>query len=836
MMQQYLRIKSEHQDKLLFYRMGDFYELFFDDAERAAQLLGITLTRRGTSAGQPIPMAGVPFHAADGYLARLVSLGESVAICEQFGDPAGKGPMQRAVARIVTPGTLTDSALLDERRDRPLLCIAPASNDAPLGLAWLNLAAGRFAVAECAADQLGGALERIGAGEILVRQAFRHPALTGQGALRELASGLFDATHAHARLREQFDDAELDHLSPALLAAAGALLDYALSTQSGGLPHIRKLTLEDDEQYVGMDAATRRNLEIDLTLQGESSPTLLSLLDTCTSSMGSRRLRHWLHHPLRDHDRLRDRQRAIDVLLAATSMRSALRAQLQGLADIERIASRIALGNARPRDLSGLRDSLARIPALRETCAAVAGDSAWLDALHLRCVPPAALYDRLARAVREEPSLVLRDGGVIADGYDTELDELRGLQQHSGEFLLDLEARERERTGIATLRVEYNRVHGYYIELTRAQAEHAPADYLRRQTLKNTERYITPELKAFEDKALSAAERALMREKLLYEQLLESLRPDIPALLRLADALADLDVVATLAERAEALDFSPAEFVDEPGIDIRAGRHPVVESRVHPFIPNDVRLTRERQMLLVTGPNMGGKSTWMRQTALIVLLACCGSHVPATQARIGPIDRIFTRIGSSDDLAGGRSTFMVEMTETAHILRHATQHSLVLLDEIGRGTSTFDGLALAWSVAWQLADQTRAWTLFATHYAEMTRLAEMLPQVSNVHVEARDHRDGIVFLHHIEEGPASRSYGLQVAALAGVPEAVIIAARKKLAELEQEAAPRQPDLFSLTPTVTDIPPALQLLRTTDPDQLTPRAALELLYRLKALDS
>ncbi len=838
MMQQYLRIKAEHTDKLLFYRMGDFYELFFDDAVRASQLLGITLTTRGATAGQPIKMAGVPYHAAEQYLAKLVKSGLSIAICEQVGDPAtSKGPVERRVARIVTPGTVTDAALLDEHKDNLLLTISPADNDI-LGLAWLNLSSGAFFISEIPTQQLTATLERIAPAEILIADDAEYPAITDSISLHRLPAWHFDRKRAQELLCQQFATHDLraygcDDMSNAL-QAAGALLQYAHSTQRGQLPHINGLQVARDNEFVGMDAATRRNLEISETLRGEAAPTLLSLLNTCATHMGTRRLRHWLHHPLRDRDILRLRSSAISTLVTAPREREQLHQQLRECGDIERISARIALASARPRDLSGLRDSLSLLPALQPLLAQL--DNPLLTQLAADCAPQTALHTKLAAALRPEPAVVLREGGVIADGYDTDLDELRGLQTNSGEFLIALEARERERTGIATLRVEYNKVHGFYIEISRAQADNVPDDYRRRQTLKNAERYITPELKAFEDKALSAADRALAREKMLYDALLADLLTHVPALQILAAALAQIDTLCCLAERASTLNFCPPELVDDNVISIIAGRHPVVESRIAEFIPNDTQLSRSRQMLLITGPNMGGKSTYMRQTALVALLACCGSWVPASSARIGTIDQIFTRIGSSDDLAGGRSTFMVEMTETAHILHNASKHSLVLLDEIGRGTSTFDGLALAWAVARQLAEKTRAYTLFATHYFELTQLPNSLRQIANVHVQAIEHKDRIIFLHSIQDGHASQSYGLQVAALAGVPPATISAARRKLAELEQAAThdAQQPDLFSIA-AVAPAHPAIELLNGINPDDLTPKAALELLYTLKSLN-
>ncbi len=845
MMQQYLRIKAEHPDKLLFYRMGDFYELFFDDAVRAAQLLGITLTTRGSSAGAAIKMAGVPYHAAEPYLAKLVKQGLSVAICEQIGDPAAaKGPVERQVARIVTPGTLTDAALLDDRRDSLLLAIAAPAKAGLLGLAWLNLASGRFCVSEIAAEQLPATLERIAPAEILVAENAGFTALKHSAGIRKLSALDFNVKRAQEMLCEQFAILDLKaygcaHMT-AGIAAAGALLHYAKNTQGGALPHIQRIVTEQDDAYVRMDANTRRNLEISQTLQGDDAPTLLSLLDTCSTSMGSRRLRHWLHHPLRDRHIVLQRQAAISDLVEQSPLRLRLDKLLASCVDVERISGRIALENVKPRDLSGLRDTLALLPLLQESLEAL--NNPWSCEMAKLCRPLPDLHHLLGRAIQPEPAAQVREGGVIAAGFDAELDELRNLQSDSGAFLVALEIRERERTGIAGLRVEYNRVHGYYIEIGRTQTASVPADYQRRQTLKNAERYITSELKEFEDKALSAADRALAREKYLYDDLVCGLLAQVPVLQQLASALADLDTLCTLAERAAALNFCRPELTGEALIDIVGGRHPVVEQRLSDFIPNDTLLTRNRQMLLVTGPNMGGKSTYMRQTALIVLLACCGSWVPAREARIGVIDQLFTRIGSSDDLAGGRSTFMVEMTETAYILHNASAQSLVLLDEIGRGTSTFDGLALAWSIARQLAEKIGAYTLFATHYFELTQLPAHWQQIVNVHVAAVEYKDRIVFLHNIKEGPASQSYGLQVAALAGIPGTVIAAARRKLVELEVAAAPHRPqaDLFD-NPCVEPALPApghaaVDLLETVDPDQMTPKTALDLLYTLKSLVS
>ncbi|SPA47127.1 DNA mismatch repair protein MutS [Cupriavidus taiwanensis] len=866
MMQQYLRIKADHPDTLLFYRMGDFYELFHDDAEKAARLLDITLTARGSSNGVPIRMAGIPFHSADQYLARLVKLGESVAICEQIGDPAtSKGPVERKVVRIVTPGTLTDAALLPDKADTFLMAVHQQTTRrgvSKTGLAWLNLASGELRLMECEAALLGRELERIRPAELLYADGIELPALAC--ARTRLPEWHFDQDAGTRRLREQLGVASLDPFGcaglGAALGAAGALLNYAATTQGQSLRHVQGVKVERESEYVGLDSATRRNLELTETLRGGESPTLFSLLDTCCTAMGSRALRHWLHHPLRDPAVPQARQQAIGVLIDQGT--DALRTALRRLADVERITSRLALLNARPRDLSSLRDTLRALPEVQACLQDDQGSLLLVQTLQDLAVPQDCL-DLLVRAVAEEPATVMRDGGVIARGFDAELDELRDISENCGQFLIDLEARERARTGIANLRVEFNRVHGFYIEVTNGQADKVPDDYRRRQTLKNAERYITPELKAFEDKALSAQDRALAREKQLYDGLLQALLPHIGELQRVAAALARLDVLAALAERAQTLDWSAPERVAENVVDIVQGRHPVVEGQLAAesvaFIANDCQLNEARKLLLITGPNMGGKSTFMRQTALIVLLACVGAYVPARRAVIGPIDRIFTRIGAADDLAGGRSTFMVEMTEAAGILHHATPASLVLMDEIGRGTSTFDGLALAWAIARHLLSHNRSHTLFATHYFELTQLPQEFPQAANVHLSAVEHGDGIVFLHAVQDGPASQSYGLQVAQLAGVPQPVIRAARKHLAWLEQQSADATPtpqlDLFAAPPTpdgdeawddddaaMAAPSPALapeqaaviDALADLDPDTLTPRAALEALYRLKAL--
>ena len=843
MMQQYLGLKAQYPDTLLFYRMGDFYELFFEDAEKAARLLDITLTTRGQSAGQPIRMAGVPFHAVEQYLARLVRLGESVVIAEQVGEPgATKGPMERAVSRIVTPGTLTDAALLEDRRDSLLLAVTV--HRGMLGLAWLNLANGDLRVLECPSDQLQSQFERLRPAEVLIPDGLSLPLVESLSlVLRRLADWQFDQETGLRLLSGHFGTRDLagfgaDRLGVAI-AAAGALFEYARSTQRQSLAHITGLLVESESEFLRLDAATRRNLELTETLRGEPSPTLFSLLDYSVTSMGSRWLRHALHHPLRNRGEAALRHEMIAELTADGDTRrlEELRGTLKGIADVDRITARIALRSARPRDLAALRASLERLPSLHTPIEQPVSPllAQLLSALQ---VPQQAL-DLLVHAIAAEPAAVVRDGGVIATGFDAELDELRGMQTNCGEFLLALEARERERSGIGNLKVEFNRVHGFYIEVGRASADKVPDDYRRRQTLKNAERFITPELKAFEDKALSAQERALAREKLLYENLLESLVPHIPALQRIARALAALDGIGALAEAAQRLGYACPQFVDQPGLEIVAGRHPVVERQVDNFISNDCTLAPTRRMLLITGPNMGGKSTFMRQVALIALLAHIGSFVPARSARIGPLDAIFTRIGASDDLASGRSTFMVEMTEASAILHGASENSLVLMDEIGRGTSTFDGLALAFAIARHLLQRNHCLTLFATHYFELTRLNSEYPECANVHLDAVEHGHRIVFLHALEEGPASQSYGIEVAALAGVPGSVIRDARRRLRMLENReiGGGPQADLFAALPDNDPEPmshPALTALAELDPDSLSPREALERLYALKRL--
>ena len=843
MMQQYLALKAEHPDMLLFYRMGDFYEMFYADAEKAAKLLDITLTSRGQSAGQPVRMAGVPFHSVEQYLAKLVKLGESVAICEQVGDPAtSKGPVERKVTRIVTPGTLTDSALLAASRESFLAAANLAGNEA--GVAWISLASGELRVTQVSRERLAETLERLAPAELLLPRDAEPPHAFA-GALKHLDPWQFDEPTARRNLSRQFGTADLSGYgvedAGLAIAAAGALIEYCRHTQQSALPHVTGLRVERESELVLMDAATRRNLEITETLGGAESPTLFSLLDRCATSMGSRRLRHWLHHPLRDTRSLAARLSAVESLAHPSSrLRHPRLAEIfAGWSDAERITARIALRSARPRELAGLRETLATLPGLHATLAGCGEDGLAARAAQLR--PANEALDALARMLKDEPAALVREGGVIRDGCDAELDELRAIQNDCGAFLLEMEKRERARTGIANLRVEYNRVHGFYIEITQGQLDKVPVEYKRRQTMKNAERFITPELKAFEDKALAAGERALAREKALYEALLDTLNAHLARLMEIAGAAAELDALASLAASAEALSLSRPSFTAEDCIDIRDGRHLVVESQVDDFIPNDTQLSRTRQLLLITGPNMGGKSTYMRQVAQIALLAHCGSFVPAKDATLGPIDRIFTRIGASDDLAGGRSTFMVEMTEAAAILNGATPRSLVLVDEIGRGTSTFDGLALAYAIASHLAQSVRCYTLFATHYFELTQLAAELANVANIHLDAVEHKDRIVFLHRVEGGPADRSYGIHVAHLAGIPKDVVRVARKHLARLESQLRPggAQPDLFAAgtegpasAPAAAD--PLAEALRALKPDELSPREALEALYRLRKL--
>jgi len=843
MMQQYLRIKAEFPDTLVFYRMGDFYELFFDDARKGNRLLDITLTSRGQSAGEPVVMAGVPVHSVETYLAKLIKLGEAVALCEQVGDVAtAKGPVERKVVRVVTPGTVTDTELLADKSDALLLAVARVGKS--WGLAWLALTGGELGLTECSEAELGAWLARLAPAEVLVDRDHVPVALTqARVTLTHRPAWQFDAALGLRKLCEQLRVASLAGFNAQELraahAAGAALLSFAEHTQGQALAHVRRLSVERASDLLDLPPTTHRNLELTQTLRGEDAPTLLSLIDTCRTGMGSRALRHWLTHPLRERRVATQRHDAIDALQAAHV--EGLRDALRGISDVERITARIALRQVRPRELTGLRATLQALPLLRAQVPV--GEAALLDMLAEALTPPAEIVDVLTRTIADEPAVLLRDGGVIATGFDAALDELRGISQNCDAFLLELEARERTRTGIPNLRVQYNKVHGFYIEVTQGQASKVPADYQRRQTLKNAERFITPELKSFEDKALSAQDRALAREKLLYEQLIDTLQSQLEPLTALARALASLDALAALTERAATLNWCRPEFVREPCIRIDAGRHPVVEARLMElgagnFMANDCRLDAAQKMLVITGPNMGGKSTFMRQVALIALLAAMGSFVPARACRLGPMDAIHTRIGAADDLANAQSTFMLEMTEAAAIIHGATEHSLVLMDEIGRGTSTFDGLALASAIASHLVERTRAFTLFATHYFELTELPVKHDRALNMHVSAAESGDDIVFLHELQPGPASRSYGVQVARLAGMPASLLRQARATLEALEasKHAADAQIDLFAAPPPApaTEISRLEVAVAALDPDMLSPKEALAALYELKNL--
>jgi DNA mismatch repair protein MutS len=851
MMAQYLAIKAGYPDTLVFYRMGDFYELFYDDARKANRLLDITLTTRGQSAGEPVVMAGVPVHSVESYLARLIKLGEAVAVAEQVGDVAtAKGPVERKVVRVVTPGTVTDSELMAERADTLLLAVhkqrvkpdGAKPGGFAWGLAWLGLASGQLGVTECSERELPAWIARLAPAEILHDGHALPEALQQARAARtQRPAWQFDSALGERKLCAQLQVASLAGFNAqdlrAAQAAAAALLSFAEHTQGQALAHVQALDVQRGGELLELPPATHRNLELVQTLRGEDSPTLLSLLDTCRTGMGSRLLRHWLTHPQRERTAASERHDAIARLVAGGF--GPLREALRGVSDVERTTARTALRQVRPRELAGLRSTLAALPALRTTAPA---GSALLARLHAGLQPTPALAHTL-RAIADEPSVLLREGGVIAPGFDAELDELRGINEHGDNFLLELEQRERARTGIPNLRVQFNKVHGFYIEVTGSHLEKVPADYQRRQTLKNAERFITPELKAFEDKALSAQERALAREKWLYEQLLDALQGFLATLQALARSLAALDALAALAERATTLNWCRPEFVPYPCIDIEAGRHPVVEARLAEtgggsFIANHCRLDAKTRMLVITGPNMGGKSTFMRQVALIVLLAAMGSYVPASACRLGPVDAIHTRIGASDDLANAQSTFMLEMTEAAAIVHGATEESLVLMDEIGRGTGTFDGLALAGAIATQLHDRNRSFTLFATHYFELTEFPAKHERAINLHVGAVESGHDIVFLHQLEPGPASRSYGVQVARLAGMPAGLIRQARATLEALQAkaDAAEAQVDLFAPPPAAPAAEPSAveAELKRIDPDALSPREALEALYRLRGL--
>ena len=873
MMQQYNRIKAEHKNHLVFYRMGDFYEMFHEDAKQASRLLDITLTARGKSGGNAIPMAGIPYHSAEGYIAKLVKMGVCVAVAEQIGDPAtSKGPVERKVVRVITPGTLTDESFLDEKRDSLLVAVSThidgRTQKQNHGIASLDISSGRFTMMEVASEEaLEAELQRLRPAELLISEDKEYDAaISERNGCQKLPAWEFEYETAFRLLTQQFQTKDLHGFGCQDLnqgiEAAGSLIHYAQETQRTELPHIRTIMVEQADDSIVMDAASRKNLEIDINLNGDSDFTLAWVLDRTATAMGSRLLRRWLNRPLRDQSVLNDRQLAISAMIDSYGYEN-IHSVLKQIGDIERILSRIALRSARPRDLARLRDALATLPSLQNAISEV--DAAPINMLGKQISTYPETVANLQKAIIENPPVVVRDGGVIAQGFDSELDELRGLSENAGQFLIDIETRERAATGISTLKVGYNRVHGYYIEISKAQSDKAPVEYVRRQTLKNAERFITPELKEFEDKALSSKSRALSREKALYEEIVEALAQQIGDLQVTAGAISELDVLSNLAERAVTQNYVRPVLNTETGFNITQGRHPVVEAVIEdPFVANDVLFNPQRKMLMITGPNMGGKSTYMRQTAHIVLMAHIGSYVPAEAATIGLIDRIFTRMGSSDDVAGGRSTFMVEMTETANILHNATEHSLVLMDEVGRGTSTFDGLSLAWACAQHLVSQVSAYTLFATHYFEMTQLADLNDDVVNVHLTATEHNDHIIFMHHVEEGPANQSYGLQVAKLAGVPSEVIDQAKSKLVMLEDgrveseqqatnkvtikalednvpEAKPAkvqpapaqplspQPDMFAMAaPSEVE-----EALKEISPDDLSPRQALELLYELKA---
>lgn len=848
MMQQFLRIKADHPQELLFYRMGDFYELFFDDAKKAAELLDITLTARGQSDGQPIPMCGVPFHAADGYLAKLVKAGVSVAICEQIGDPGeSKGPVDRQVVRVITPGTLTDESLLDANRDNFIVCCH--RGEEALGLACLDLGSGRFEIIEVPDDEaLLSELSRLNPAEMIIAEGAAYPdPIAKRVGVRSRAAWEFNYEQAVTTLCTQFQVHDLGGFDcedkPVAVTAAGSLIAYVKETQRSGLPHVQTLRVLNRDDAVVIDSASRRNLELTQNINGGDEHTLFAVLDNTSTAMGSRLLSRWINRPIRQKAILDQRLDTIGYLLDNYLFED-IREVLKSIGDIERILARVALKSARPRDLERLKNALLALPALNQLLNEI--PTPLIEQINEQCQPYPELSATLTAAIKENPPVVIREGGVIATGYDEDLDELRGISENAAEFLVKLETEEREATGLSSLKVGYNRVHGYYIEISRSQSEKAPDRYVRRQTLKNAERFITPELKIFEDKALSSKSRALAREKHLYDELLDLLVIAVNKLQITFTAVATLDVICNLSERALSLSLCRPLLTEKSGITIEDGRHPVVEDVLDaPFVANNLKIGQQRKLLIITGPNMGGKSTFMRQAALITLMAHMGSFVPARSATIGVVDRIFTRIGSSDDLASGRSTFMVEMTETAMILNNATENSLVLLDEIGRGTSTFDGLSLAWATATYIAEASRAMTLFATHYFELTTLQDTLPATANIHLKAKEHGDSIIFMYAVEDGPASQSYGLQVARLAGVPKSVIENAKMKLKQLEDNEVretPLQSDLFLASPETIDTEavvqdsPVYKKLAAIELDDLSPRQALELLYELKGIST
>jgi DNA mismatch repair protein MutS len=840
MMRQYLKLKAENPDILLFYRMGDFYEMFYDDAKRGSQLLDISLTKRGSSNGEPIPMAGVPYHAVESYLAKLISLGESVAICEQVGDPStSKGPVERKVVRIVTPGTVSDESLLEDRKDNLLASIWQQNRH--YGYATLDISSGRFFVFECDNfEAIQAELQRTSPVELLYPEDFQSmPLIEHRHGLRRRPQWDFDLETAKQQLNLQFGTNDLVGFGVEdchyALCAAGCLLQYVKDTQRTALPHIRSIIKQSAYDFVVLDAATRRNLEITENLAGGTENTVAEILDKTQTPMGSRMLKRWLHAPIRNLTILQNRQLAISELQNYIDDANPL---LKQIGDLERILARLALRTARPRDFARLRDAYNLLPQLQNLLSCLTSPA--LITLRAKINQFDRIADILNHAIVDAPPVIIRDGGVIAGGYNAELDELRSLADGATNYLEQLEIRERETLGIDTLKVGFNAVHGYYIQISRGQSHLAPIHYTRRQTLKNVERYIIPELKEYEDKVLTAKGRALALEKQLYEQLFDLLMPELADMQISADAIAELDVLTNLAERALTLNYQTPTLSTNAGIEIKDGRHVVIEQVLQtPFIANSLSLSPSRRMLIITGPNMGGKSTYMRQAALIVLLAYIGSFVPASKAIIGPVDRIFTRIGASDDLASGRSTFMVEMTETANIMHNATEQSLVLMDEIGRGTSTYDGLSLAWACAENLANEIKSMTLFATHYFELTQLPEHLQGVYNIHFDAIEHDNTVAFIHEVSEGAASKSFGIAVAGLAGVPKAVLKRAKQKLKELEiisKQSAGSHIDKSQLSlmisePATSEVEEALKQI---DPDALTPKQALEMLYQLKKL--
>lgn len=842
MMRQFLKIKAQHPDHLLFYRMGDFYELFYEDAKSAAELLDLTLTSRGKSNGKPIPMAGIPYHAVDNYLAKCVKAGLSIAICEQVGDPnQSKGPVERKVQRIITPGTLTDEALIDEKREPILISIY--EKNTKFGISWLAMASGKFFISECKNnDELISILSQLDIAEIISanKDILCHNSIN-KDLLRERPEWEFDLDTSIKELNKQFGTHDLssfgvDDYSLAL-CAAGALLQYVNSTQSSSLTHIKKILLHSKNDHLRIDSISRKNLELDVNLSGNEENTLFSVLNSTLTPMGSRLLKEWMLKPLNNINFIKERQQAIEAITNDYFFEQ-IREQIKPIGDIQRILTRISLKSARPRDLIKLSDAINIFPKLNNTLKNI--DNLFIQKINnqIGLFPDEEIL--LKKSLIENPPMTIKDGGVIADGYDDELDSLRKLNTNASDFLIELEQREQKRTGLSSLKVGYNRIHGYYIEISKVQSNNAPTEYVRRQTLKNAERFIIPELKSFEDKALSAKSKALSREKYLYDQLIEKLNIRLSELQESADALAIIDCLTCLAERADYYNWCPVNIKDNPGINIKKGRHPVVENfSTKPFIPNDLHLNNKLHTLVITGPNMGGKSTYMRQVALITVLAHMGSKVPADSADIGIVDQIFTRIGSSDDLSGGRSTFMVEMSETANILHNATKNSLVLMDEIGRGTSTFDGLALAWSCIKYLAEEIKSLTLFATHYFELTSLAEKMNCSDNIHLDAREYENEIVFMHTVKSGPANKSYGIQVANLAGIPKEIINFARKKLLDLENEniketdkrnysdKPSKQVDFFEMDSSKIE-----SLIENMDPDKMTPLQALESIFLLK----